>query len=443
MISNYIKLEKTSLKIISSLFTLYMFFAFVFSRSFVGIYIFNVRIGEFFVGLTFILFLYVIFFNSKNTKLIYFDQKFRLINFFIFLSFLIVAYVSDSNFYSSYTYKTSTYIWTFSLFFLGAYSKKLRLNLKLVVIIEVVLLSIFFTSIYDFPDSLIQFFTNYSDKYEPHKGSDLAIFFLLTNLLINNFFRHNRTSLNIYIVNLGFFLPLILYRSRGAFIGVMIFVIYQLNIFLKNKMLISKRTVPLLILFLTIATYSTLVSQVKDFPEEISAEVIANSYASLGEYRLQHYQEDYPILYLENGRVYSGDGNLNWRLAMWQDQIEYMNNEKLIYYGSGYKDRLFVFSVDNTGYGNDRTGLDKTNENIHNYFVQIFSRGGLLHLLMFIILYFYIFRIYYVNTAKKDILFFALPILWVSLFDSSMENAHFPIIFYYFLGNLFFSNKYN
>jgi len=211
MISNYIKLEKISLKILSALFILYMFFAFIFSRSFVGIYIFNVRIGEFFIGLSFILFLYVIFFNSKNTQLIYFDQKFRLINFFIFLSFLIVAYVSDSNFYSTYTYKTSTYVWTFSLFFLGAYSKKLRLNLKLVVLIEVILLSIFFTSIYDFPNSLIQFFTNYSDKYEPHKGSDLAIFFLLTNLLINNFFRHNRTSLNIFIVNLGFFLPLIRY----------------------------------------------------------------------------------------------------------------------------------------------------------------------------------------------------------------------------------------
>ena len=147
MISNYIKLEKTSLKILSALFTLYMFFEFVFSRSFVGIYIFNVRIGELFVGLSFILFLYVVFFNSKNTQLIYFDQKFRLINFFIFLTFLIVAYVSDSNFYSTYTYKTSTYIWTFSLFFLGAYSKKLRLNLKLVVLIEVILLSIFFTAL--------------------------------------------------------------------------------------------------------------------------------------------------------------------------------------------------------------------------------------------------------------------------------------------------------
>ena len=55
-----------------------------------------------------------------------------------------------------------------------------------------------------------------------------------------------------------------------------------------------------------------------------------------------------------------------------------------------YKDKLFFF-IDNTGYGNDRTGLDKTNENIHNYFVQIFSRGGLLHLLMFIALYFIYF----------------------------------------------------
>ena len=51
------------------------------------------------------------------------------------------------------------------------------------------------------------------------------------------------------------------------------------------------------------------------------------------EYRLQHYQEDYPILYLEM-EEFIQEMEFKLRLAMWQDQIEYMSNKKLIYYGS-------------------------------------------------------------------------------------------------------------
>ena len=52
---------------------------------------------------------------------------------------------------------------------------------------------------------------------------------------------------------------------------------------------------------------------------------------------------------------------------MWQDQIEFMVDQNLVIFGSGYKDKLYVFETNNTGYGNDRTGLDNTNENIHNF----------------------------------------------------------------------------
>ena len=41
---------------------------------------------------------------------------------------------------------------------------------------------------------------------------------------------------------------------------------------------------------------------------------------------------------------------------------------------------------------------------------------------------------------KKNILDFLkvlLPVIFVSMFDSSMENSHFPLIFYYFIGNQF------
>jgi O-antigen ligase len=195
------------------------------------------------------------------------------------------------------------------------------------------------------------------------------------------------------------------------------------------------------LLFIVITTYSTLVSQVKDFPEEISTAVISESYSSLGTYRLQHYQEEYPILYIDNNRVYSGDGNLNWRLWMWQDQIEYMRESNLVLRGSGYADKLYVFETNNTGYGNDRTGLDDTNENLHNYFIQILSRGGIAHLILFIYFYLQIVKTYIVTNRKLDILFFLTPLLWISFFDSSMENAHFPLVFYYFLGNIYFKEN--
>ena len=34
----------------------------------------------------------------------------------------------------------------------------------------------------------------------------------------------------------------------------------------------------------------------------------------------------------------------------------------------------------------DNNGNDSTNENVHNYFVQVFARGSLIHLLLVLLL---------------------------------------------------------
>lgn len=133
---------------------------------------------------------------------------------------------------------------------------------------------------------------------------------------------------------------------------------------------------------------------------------------------------------------------------MWQDQILFTLEEGSIFSGVGYKEKLKVFRVEtppeNGGsgkpgdYGNDRKGLDGLNEQIHNYFLTIFARGGLIHVSIFIFLYLYMI----INVNKSNlILFLAIlfSILFVSSFDSSMENAHFPLIFYFFIGNYFFN----
>ena len=434
-------IENKVFKIANYLILFYFFMTLIWSRSFVGVYIFGIRIGELAILGTLLLFLILIFIKSSkfSSNLLNNDFKFLLI--VIFIYFLFLSTQTEFILFSAYTYKSSTYIWTISFLFFGAFTKKISLNTVQIFVLEIGLLSIFITSIYGLPEHIVQFIMTISDKYEPHKGSDLGLFFIVVNLLIGKSRNYDRASFTLMALNLALFLPLVLYRSRGAFIGVVLFAIYEIYLYLKNKLIFRKNNLFILLLFIVITTYSTIVSQVKDFPEEISAAVISESYSSLGTYRLQHYQEEYPILYIENNRVYSGDGNLNWRLWMWQDQIEHMRESNLVLRGSGYADKLYVFVTNNTGYGNDRTGLDDTNENLHNYFIQILSRGGIVHLILFIYFYLQIVKTYIVTNRKLDILFFLIPLLWISFFDSSMENAHFPLVFYYFLGNIYFKEN--
>lgn len=434
-------LENKVLRFINYIVLFYFLMTLIWSRSFVGIYIYNLRIGELIIAGTLLLFLILIISRSQKFNLTLQSVNYKILILIIFFYFLFICISTQASLFSPYTFKASTYIWTLSFLFFGAFSKKVTFNTNQIIIIELALISIFFTSIYGLPTSIIEFILNISDKYEPHKGSDLGLFFIVVNLLISRSFKYNRISFIILTLNLGFFLPLILYRSRGAFIGVMLFVIYEIYQYFKKKQMLKFSNLPIFLLFILISTYSTIVSQVKDFPEEISAEIISESYSSLGTYRLQHYQEEYPILYLENNRIYSGDGNLNWRLWMWQDQIDYMRENNLLVMGSGYFQKLYVFDTDNTGYGNDRTGLDDTNENLHNYFLQILSRGGIIHLILFMYFFSKLVKSYLSNNKKYDVLFYLIPLLWISFFDSSMENAHFPLIFYYFLGNIYFKEN--
>ena len=440
---NINKLEANVLKYINSLVLFYFFMTFLFSRSFVGIYILNLRLGEIFIGLTFLIYLYIAFFRSKNLNSSLLNKNYRIYLILIFIYFVILSVMSNSSFLNPYTYKSSSYIWPISMLFFGYYSRNLEIKKIHTYFLQVGLILIFYIAIYDIPLTIQEFVLTISDKYEPHKGSDLGIFFIIANLLISKHGRYDQYSFNLYMINLGLFLPLILYKSRGAFIGILLFSIYELWKYIKNKNIKLIDSLPIMIIFFILATYSTIVSQTKDFPEEISAEIISSSYSSLSEYRLQHYQEEYPILYIEKNRIYSGDGNLNWRLWMWQDQIDYMKENNLLIQGSGFSDKLFVFNIDNTGYGNDRKGLDETNENLHNFFIQIFSRGGFIHLVLIVYFFLVLIYKYLISTRKYDLLFYVLPLLWISFFDSSMENAHFPLIFYYFLGNLYFKENIN
>ena len=88
-------------------------------------------------------------------------------------------------------------------------------------------------------------------------------------------------------------------------------------------------------------------------------------------------------------------------------------------------------------------GIDRLNENVHNYFLNIYARGGLVQLFLFLYFYFFLFKNYKKNINNIEILELLLPIMFISFFDSSMENAHFPLLFYLYIGRYFVKNKSN
>ena len=138
---------------------------------------------------------------------------------------------------------------------------------------------------------------------------------------------------------------------------------------------------------------------------------------------------DWLFLYIEDGRIYSYDGNANWRLQIWQDVIQDSISDRTYFYGVGYKE--IIPAMDDP----KRQGWDGKNENVHNFLVNNYARGGLVHL--FLYLYLYWIFIYKYKEKDKSILIYTIPFFITSLFDASMENAHFPVIFYFFLGSLF------
>ena len=77
------------------------------------------------------------------------------------------------------------------------------------------------------------------------------------------------------------------------------------------------------------------------------------------------YDNEKSLFYLYDGRAYSADGNLNWRLQLWQDSFESLSSNSNLLFGFGYKDRLELF--EDLIY----SGLDGSNENTHNYFLNI------------------------------------------------------------------------
>ena len=104
-------------KYLKLLLTLFFIFVFIFTRSFMGIYVLGFRIGELAIlALMAFLLLFSIFLRKDSSLIVFKQSNINLIINLILISFVLIAYFSNSNFINPYTYKASSYVWTVGFF---------------------------------------------------------------------------------------------------------------------------------------------------------------------------------------------------------------------------------------------------------------------------------------------------------------------------------------
>ena len=431
---NNLKLEKPVNFIYSFLIILLM----IFGRNFTGLYLFNFRIGELIIGFlllssTLIFIKYCFRLKDLRKKESYLHALF----FIILISFIVSLFVNNGSVFSLYTYKASSYIWTLcAIFFVLVIDvKKYLINKNVLLALPIIY---FLNAIY-FPNFLIEFFNTYSDKFDFQKASDIFIVFVISNLICMEVYKEKFLPIIYLFISFSILNPLFLFMSKGSFFPSILFFLLSL-VFYKDQ--IKKNYRKVLITFLVsflmfvISTYEVYgnLQFDKDGPsagEEnlISFNTFQDNYKSISENK--NTTDIFASIYILNKRIYSTENLLNWRLQIWQDVFYDQIEDKNFLLGYGYNE--IIPAMDNP----DRRGIDGSNEHVHNYFVNVFARGGFLQFSLF--LFFYIYLLKKDNFLLSKVLFF-IPILLVSSFDPSMETVRFPIIFFTYM-TLFFIKK--
>jgi len=410
----------------------------LFNRSFIGIYIFGFRLGELLTGLG--LLIAIIFFLLPRKYLLDFffnDLQFYTLK-FIVLSFFLVGIFTDANFTNLYTYKSSSYIWTTFFLFLGIITN-FKSSFKLDQVYKFFMLVPFFTYLFssgNYPNIVIDFFNIYSDKFQFLKASDIFIGYASINFLNKYFIKSQNIRFLYFMITTGLLLPLLLFASRGSFLGVVIYLIFELvysrRYIYNNKLRIFIYFLISLIFFsfsaLRIDRTELNRPSISELIEVATPSNVTESISSLA-------QEKDTVrvifsFYMHYGRLESTDPTANWRLDIWQDVIfDIIKYEKVIT-GYGYNE-IFPQMLDPSAPG--RLGRDGMNEHVHNYFVNIFARGGIFQLILFLIFHISLVLYWKKENQNYQILMYMIPSIVVSLLDITLEGVQFPLIYYFFL----------
>ena len=418
------------------LFFSLLFFNLVFTRGFVGLQIFGYRIGEYVVLLGFLLLIALTsYFLMTDAK-----KEFRLIS-VILVYFIFQLIFTSANLLNTYSYKAGSFIGMISFYYIGLYFPHKNKNIqKLWLLLPVLIpISYFFgSSIY--PKFLINFFVSNSDKFEFIKASDILMVLLVVIFYFNTFHKEKSIHISLFVI-IPIFLPILLYLSRGGFVALFLYLVMEMIYFRKDlTRYILKSSIYVVlgvVMFIasTLNIYGNLTFE-KSNPlinaelERTGAEVLQDNLEDLLDRR--NYRGVIFSLYFDEGTLKSTDGTLNWRLDIWQDLLIDMRNENKLIFGYGY-DNILPVMTDLSEPG--RLGADGMNENIHNYFFNVYARGGIPLLVMFLGLHYYFIKEWKNKNSDYRLAIFIIPLLLASFFDVTMEGVQFPLNYYFFIGS--------
>lgn len=402
-------------------------------RSLMGLYIFGFRLAELLTGFSILLTFLLIYKNN------YFREN--LGSRFIFSYLLLVFYffifnlINSANFLDLYLYKSSVYIWYVSFIFFGfIIFKNIEITKNFFYFGYFGLLIQFIYNVIYYPNFLTQFFNQYSDKTQFLKGAEIAIFFIVVTFFANKY-SEKGPLVDLFVLSSSIYIPLIFFKSRSAAIALFIYIVVM--IYRKRKYFFENLRKTLILFLISIVLFLTtshfLVDntfEVQETPEAV-VQVFKHKYIVSNTF-----DDEVPFFYIFEDRLYSADGNLNWRLQLWQDIFMFAEQNNEIMFGQGFHVRPLVFN--NFIY----SGLDGLNENSHNYFLNIFIRGGIFGILLVLYFFYNMLKITKVNFNNFEFLIFFLPLVFISMFDGSMENPYFAIVFYFFVSSFFTSVKF-
>jgi len=432
--------DKKISKFIGTLYFINLFFYLLFGRPYSGIYIANFRMGELIIGFFLITNLVILFSPVKFLKTnVDYDNRIIYIYKLIILSFFVILLLNNGSFTDLYSYKSSSYIWMIGALIFSSYLVEDIFRKKIIFIAIVFYLVYQFSTIH-YPESLISFFENYSDKFDFQKGSDLLIIYVVSILFIQRNMKNKFNAFGIFLASSAILLPLFLYKSKGAFLPAILFVLYYL--FLSRKLITAQLLKSALVGFLslilfivsTFEVYGNLNFKKMGMDGYNSAEELTQLFTineldkGLTAITSEKNTDKFFLsFFIMDGRLYSREMMANWRLEIWQDILRDLNNENRFLKGYGYNEIIPAMDLVH------RRGTDGTNENPHNFVFYILARGGLIQLILFASFYLSIIVLYHKKFKNYNILIFLVPILTTSLFDASLESIRFPLIFYSFL----------
>ena len=337
--------------------------------------------------------------------------------------------------------------------------KDIKQESKFLMLIPFLLPITYILSTTFFPQFIIDFFTRFSDKFDFLKASDVFLLYIFTNFFNRKYFKEEFNFYLYLLISSAVFIPLFLFKSKGAFLPAVLFLFFELirtrKIFLKNKiksLIVMILCVPIFYL----STYQTGLQFLENnytLEEEVIGANIASSVSRAAQQK--NTTELFGSFFIMDGRLYSEEQMANWRLQIWQDVLgdlffysKYENPDGINYYRQQLAPRTDVFL---TGFGynerlaamddSSRRGTDLSNENVHNFAVNILAKGGLLHFTLFVSMYLSLIFEWYKKNKNYKLLGFIMFSLMTAFFDVAMESVRFPFIFFGSIAYLFSENS--